>query len=443
MIVRGFLFAQNSPIDFETGGYGAAWTWTVFENGDNPSLEIVTNPNTSGINSSATVAKFTALQAGQPHAGCESLHGSDIGTFSLDATNSTLKIMVYKTVISDVGLKFVIPTSGSLGEIKVANTVTNAWEELTFDFSSHIGLTEAIGIDQIVVFPDFNLGGRTQDNIIYFDNISFYSNSVGVDNRNETFLQGFALEQNFPNPFNPVTTLRYDLPENGHVNIAIYDMLGKQVKTLINQTQDAGCGDGTSKDLECDGKGNRSRQELSFDIKKKLNNKEHIYEYAIYFDKSYESLEKRAVVILGQHHTQKYNVKGCHSCCNFWLADTIYKGEHKYTWQSKSASNVDPVVIGKIEDLKGKWTHIKLHVLWKKDGTGRFIIYKNKEVIADLKGIKTLADTCNSGYLKLGIYRHNTIGYWNSDWESLPDQTVYYDNIVFRKPKKDEKIKNK
>jgi len=240
MIVSGFLFAQNSPIDFETGGYGATWTWTVFENDNNPSLEIVTNPNTGGINSSATVAMFTALQAGQPWAGCESLHGSDIGTFSLDATNSTVKIMVYKTVISDVGLKFVIPTSGSLGEIKVANTVTNAWEELTFYFSSHIGLPEAIGIDQIVVFPDFNLGGRTQDNIIYFDNISFYSNSVGVDNRNETFLQGFAIEQNFPNPFNPVTTLRYNLPENGHVNITVYDMLGRKVRTILNQQQDPG-----------------------------------------------------------------------------------------------------------------------------------------------------------------------------------------------------------
>jgi hypothetical protein len=236
----GMVLAQNSPIDFEPGGYGAPWTWTVFENGDNPSLEIVTNPNTGGINSSATVAKFTALQTGQPWAGCESLHGSDIGTFSLHVNNSTLKIMVYKTVISDVGLKFVIPTSGSLGEIKVANTVTNAWEELTFDFSSHIGFPEAIGIDQIVVFPDFNLGGRTQDNIIYFDNISFYSNSVGVDNINETFPQGFALDQNLPNPFNPSTRIRYNVLEKEFVNIAIYDMMGRQVKTLVNQTQDAG-----------------------------------------------------------------------------------------------------------------------------------------------------------------------------------------------------------
>ena len=50
----------------------------------------------------------------------------------------------------------------------------------------------------------------------------------------------YALHQNYPNPFNPITTLRYELPENGLVNIIIYDMLGKQVKTLINQTQDAG-----------------------------------------------------------------------------------------------------------------------------------------------------------------------------------------------------------
>jgi hypothetical protein len=240
MIVSGFLFAQNSPIDFETGGYGATWTWTVFENDNNPSLEIMTNPNIGGINSSATVAMFTALQAGQPWAGCESLHGADIGSFSFDYTNCIIKIMVWKDVISDVGIKFVDATSAAQPEIKVANTLINQWEELTFDFSSRIGVYPVVK-DQIAIFPDFDLAGRTQYNICYFDNISFSSsNSVGVDNRGEIYPHGFALHQNYPNPFNPITTLRYDLPENSLVNIIIYDMLGREVKTLVNTTQDAG-----------------------------------------------------------------------------------------------------------------------------------------------------------------------------------------------------------
>ena len=50
----------------------------------------------------------------------------------------------------------------------------------------------------------------------------------------------FTLHQNYPNPFNPVTTLRYDLPENSFVNITIYDILGREVRTLVNKTQEAG-----------------------------------------------------------------------------------------------------------------------------------------------------------------------------------------------------------
>ena len=56
----------------------------------------------------------------------------------------------------------------------------------------------------------------------------------------ELFPVSYTLNQNYPNPFNPVTTLRYDLPENSLVNITIYDMMGRQVKTLVNQAQDAG-----------------------------------------------------------------------------------------------------------------------------------------------------------------------------------------------------------
>jgi len=163
-----------NPINFEAGGFGANWTWTVFENDSNPALEILANPDPSGINSSSTVAKFTALQAGQPFAGVESKRNEDIGDFTFDASNSTVKIMVYKTVISDVGLKFSEANGEAQQEVRVTNTKVNEWEELTFDLSGSIGEGITGVITQIIIFPDFQ--DRAADNVVYFDNITFGSN---------------------------------------------------------------------------------------------------------------------------------------------------------------------------------------------------------------------------------------------------------------------------
>ena len=58
--------------------------------------------------------------------------------------------------------------------------------------------------------------------------------------RKEVTPEVFTLHQNFPNPFNPVTTLRYDLPEHSHVTLTVYDMLGKDIIRLVNTTQQAG-----------------------------------------------------------------------------------------------------------------------------------------------------------------------------------------------------------
>jgi hypothetical protein len=50
----------------------------------------------------------------------------------------------------------------------------------------------------------------------------------------------FAMHQNFPNPFNPVTTIRFELPATSFVRLTVYDMLGRTVATLINATALAG-----------------------------------------------------------------------------------------------------------------------------------------------------------------------------------------------------------
>lgn len=50
----------------------------------------------------------------------------------------------------------------------------------------------------------------------------------------------FALRQNYPNPFNPTTTFTFDLPSSSHVALVVYDILGREVARLVNETLPAG-----------------------------------------------------------------------------------------------------------------------------------------------------------------------------------------------------------
>ena len=55
-----------------------------------------------------------------------------------------------------------------------------------------------------------------------------------------TVITEFALENNYPNPFNPVTTIKYQTPKSADVSLVIYNALGQQVRTLVNGTVEQG-----------------------------------------------------------------------------------------------------------------------------------------------------------------------------------------------------------
>ncbi|MFA6455623.1 MAG: T9SS type A sorting domain-containing protein [Bacteroidota bacterium] len=61
-----------------------------------------------------------------------------------------------------------------------------------------------------------------------------------AENRGGSVPQHFALEQNYPNPFNPSTTIRYAVPVNGNVTLKVFNMIGQEVATLVNEYQTGG-----------------------------------------------------------------------------------------------------------------------------------------------------------------------------------------------------------
>ncbi|MEO8512820.1 MAG: PQQ-dependent sugar dehydrogenase [Ignavibacteria bacterium] len=68
----------------------------------------------------------------------------------------------------------------------------------------------------------------------------FLDLSVGINGNSNEIPSGFSLEQNYPNPFNPSTTIYYNVGMSSQVNISVFDMTGKEIAVLLNESKTAG-----------------------------------------------------------------------------------------------------------------------------------------------------------------------------------------------------------
>jgi hypothetical protein len=63
---------------------------------------------------------------------------------------------------------------------------------------------------------------------------------VSINNLGNELPKEYNLYQNYPNPFNPKTSLKFDLPKSSHVTLKIYDIMGKEIDEILNQTMEGG-----------------------------------------------------------------------------------------------------------------------------------------------------------------------------------------------------------
>lgn len=110
--------------------------------------------------------------------------------------------------------------------------------------------------------PDYTMTGNSEDTYLMYDVRPYYSvnqtesdpyfqsaafGRIELSMSEDKLVASLSNElpanysiSNYPNPFNPTTIINYQLPENGFVSIKVYDMLGKEIATLVNENKSAG-----------------------------------------------------------------------------------------------------------------------------------------------------------------------------------------------------------
>lgn len=113
-----------------------------------------------------------------------------------------------------------------------------AWHEKTVDLSRWVA-----GKNNVKIRFRLTSNDTIQDDGWYIDDISLRGyrspTAISIDDQ-ETGIYRFALESNYPNPFNPSTTIRFYLKESGYVTLKIYNILGQEIRTLIDGYQGRG-----------------------------------------------------------------------------------------------------------------------------------------------------------------------------------------------------------
>ena len=245
------IFAQ-SPVESQLTyhAYSDTSAIIVFLNGENIFVGLQQNWNGQGNItvvatdeyqlSDTTVFGVTVLPVNDSPSNFELLFPTIIDTVQISAdTDETIPFEWEESIDIDsevsYSLNIIFSNADILHEVEYNDILNTNYGVSTYEYAmlmSNNSLALAY-IDYIVEATDGEFN-------VVSDSGKFVLNNVSLSTQIDIKPERFSLHQNYPNPFNPSTTIAYDLPIASIVNITIYDMMGRKIKTLVNEYEAAG-----------------------------------------------------------------------------------------------------------------------------------------------------------------------------------------------------------
>ncbi|MCX6327744.1 MAG: T9SS type A sorting domain-containing protein [Bacteroidia bacterium] len=119
--------------------------------------------------------------------------------------------------------------------ISITNINSEEWKEINFTINDgYFGKRGTNGSDLILETTN------GQDAIFHMIEVTKNNITTGIQEKPSNSDNNFTLFQNYPNPFNPVTTIQFALPKSGSVTLKVYNSLGQEVTTLVNEILNGG-----------------------------------------------------------------------------------------------------------------------------------------------------------------------------------------------------------
>ena len=161
-----------------------------------------------------------------------------IHNYSLMATSGPVQVRFYLGSSENGGMP-VLDLNGDSVFATSSPVAARGDQVVSFNWKVPNGIVSSDSILYAVINPDNNIDELKNDNNKGWNRISIMNvTSVGPTNSNQ--ISSYVLSQNYPNPFNPVTRINYQIPKFSHVTIKVYNVLGQEIATLVNEQMNAG-----------------------------------------------------------------------------------------------------------------------------------------------------------------------------------------------------------